>query len=144
MRKIARYTIEELEEGMVAEIEHQITSEKINAFAELTNDYHPLHVSKSYALENGFENIIAHGLLISSFSSALIGMKMPGENAIIISQSFKYRKPAYPGTILLIKGILEKIDIRSSLLEIKIKIKSKDKNQLIATGNYLVKVRTEK
>ncbi len=141
MDNIARYTLEELAEGMEAQIEHELIYDDISAFANLTKDFHPLHVSKSYAVANGFENIIAHGLLISSFSSTLIGMKLPGINAIIISQTFKYRKPAYPGVNLLIKGILEKIDPRTGVLEIKIKITAPDQKQLIATGKYLVKVR---
>ena len=141
MKPIETYTIDELEEGLEAKIERLLTVEDIQNFANLTQDFHPLHTSVVYAKANGFEDIIAHGLLLSSFSSAIIGMKLPGENAIIMSQTFTYKNPVYPGTQLLIKGVLDKIDTRFSLLEIKIKITSIDNSQVFATGKYSVKVR---
>ena len=143
MKSIETYTIDELEEGLEATIERLLTVEDIQNFANLTQDFHPLHTSVVYAKANGFEDIIAHGLLLSSFSSGIIGMKLPGENAIIMSQTFTYKNPVYPGTQLLIKGVLNKIDTRFSLLEIKIKITSIDNIQVFATGKYLVKVRSK-
>lgn len=141
MKPIATYVIEELEEGMEVEFQRLITLKDIQTFAELTGDFHPLHTSETYAKSHGFSNIIAHGLLLSSLSSTIIGMKLPGENAIVLSQMFKYKKPVYPETQLLIKGVLEKIDERFALLEIKIKITSIDNKELFAIGKYSVKVR---
>jgi len=77
----------------------------------------------------------------SSFSSALIGMQLPGENAIVISQSFKYRKPAYPNNTFQIKGVVNKIHKKYSRIEVGVKIKSIESGQLIATGSYVVKIR---
>ena len=143
MKPTGTYTIDNLEEGLEAKIERLLTKEDIQNFANLTQDFHPLHTSAVYAKSNGFEDIIAHGLLLASFSSYIIGMELPGENAIIIAQSFVYKKPVYPGTQLLIKGVLNKIDTRFSLLEIKIKITSIDNIQAFATGKYSVKVRSK-
>jgi 3-hydroxybutyryl-CoA dehydratase len=141
MKPIETYTIDELEEGLEAQTQRLLTLQDIQNFANFTQDFHPLHTSVNYAKANGFEDVIAHGLLLSSFSSAIIGMKLPGENSIIMSQTFIYKKPVYPGTQLLIKGVLDKIDTRFSLLEIKIKITSIDNSQVFATGKYIVKVR---
>ena len=143
MKPTGTYTIDNLEEGLEAKIERLLTKEDIQNFANLTQDFHTLHTSAVYAKSNGFEDIIAHGLLLASFSSSIIGMELPGENAIIIAQSFVYKKPVYPGTQLLIKGVLNKIDTRFSLLEIKIKITSIDNIQVFATGKYSVKVRSK-
>ena len=144
MRPKVTYTINNLKEGLESKIERLVSKEDIQNFSNLTQDFHPLHTSPDYAKENGFEDIIAHGLLLSSFSSSIIGMELPGDNAIIISQSFIYKKPVYPGTRLLIKGVVNKIDTRFSLLEIKIKITSIDNIYLFATGKYSVKVRENK
>ena len=71
---IATYTMDELKEGLEAKIERLITKEDIQNFANLTNDFHPLHTSEAYSKANGFKDIIAHGLLLSSsLSSAIIG-----------------------------------------------------------------------
>lgn len=141
MKNIATYKIEDLEEGMSEEIVKTLERKDIEKFAILTQDFHPLHTSVEYAQGNGFEDIMAHGLLLSSFSSALIGMQLPGENAIVISQNFKYRKPAYPGNTFQIKGIINKIDKKYARIEVGIKIKTLESRQLIATGNYVVKIR---
>ena len=141
MDALADYTFEELREGMEAEIQRTISFNDIHIFATLTHDYHPLHTSEAYAKAHGFDTIIAHGLLVSSFSSTLIGMKLPGKNALIVSQNFKYFNPAYPQQTYSIKGIIEKIDKRFSTIEVKILITALESSKLIASGKYLVKLR---
>lgn len=136
---INKYTIEELEEGMSFTITREITESVISDFAQLTGDHHPLHTNKEYAIANGFENIMAHGQLITSFSSTLIGMKLPGENAIIMSQSFKYKRPAYAGTLLNIKGVVTSVDLRFSFIIVKIIVTNGEEN--IAEGKYTVQIR---
>jgi len=126
---------------MEVELHRKLTAKDIQLFADLTQDFHPLHTSATYAKEKGFEQIMAHGLLLASFSSQLIGMKLPGENAIVMSQSFRYISPAYPEDELIIKGVLKKVNRTHSTLEIKIKISTPHK--LIATGKYIVKVRPQ-
>ena len=138
---ISKYTIDELKEGLEVNIERVLTKDDIQKFASISQDFHPLHTSIKYSKESGFDNIIAHGLLLSSFSSNIIGMKLPGEKALIISQTFKYKKPVYPDTHLLIKAVLEKIDFRFSILDISVKIMSTDQKQIYSEGKFCVKVR---
>ena len=140
-QQIANYTIDELKVGHEVCEKRLLTKKDIQTFANLTSDFHPLHTDLKYSQENGFKNIIAHGLLLSSFSSKIIGMKLPGENAMVVSQKFDYKKPVYPGTLLLIKAVLEKIDLRFSILDISVKISSIDKKELFSYGKYVVKVR---
>ena len=78
---------------------------------------------------------------MSSFSSKIIGMKLNFNIDIVVSQKFDYKKPVYPGTDLLIKAVLEKIDLRFSILDISVKISSIDKKDLFSYGKYVVKVR---
>ena len=47
----------------------------------------------------------------------------------------------YPGTHLLIKAVLNKIEIRFSILEILVKITSIDEKHIYSDGVYSVKVR---
>lgn len=140
--KLNKFTIAELSVGKSFEIERKVTEEKINQFAELTGDYHPLHTNHQYAKRNGFKNIIAHGLLISSFSSALVAMKLIGENTLVLSQSFKYRQPALAGDHLKIYGEIKSIDDRFSTIAVQIKI-SNQNDAIVATGQYLLKLREE-
>lgn len=125
---------------MTAAITKQLLHSDIEAFCKLTGDNHPLHTSREYATAHGFDDIIAHGLLISSFSSTLIGMKLPGKNTIITSQTFMYRNTAYPGDILEIKGEITAKEPRFNTIEVKVKIHNQNK-KLVSSGLYKIKIR---
>ena len=137
---IAKFAFEELTVGFEVEREVNISRETITNFAEMTEDFHPLHTDVVYAKANGFDDIIAHGLLISSFSSTIIGMQLPGENALVLSQSFKYGKPVYPGDTLTYKGVVKEMDDRFNTIDVKIIVKNQ-KGQKIGSGIYNVKIR---
>lgn len=137
---IAKYVFEELEVGFEVEREVDILRETISSFAEMTQDFHPLHTDVAYAKKHGFKDIIAHGLLISSYSSAIIGMQLPGENALVLSQSFKYGKPVYSGDTLNYRAVIKQIDDRFNTIEIKIFVKNQE-GQKVGNGIYQVKIR---
>ena len=141
MTKIANHTFDELTIGMTAEMTHVVSLVDIEKFCSLTGDVHPLHTSEEYAQSNGFDTIIAHGLLISSYSSGIVGLSLPGENAIIVSQEFKYRKPLYPENAIMISGKIVELDDRFKTVKVEVKIRTKQDGALIATGNYKVKLR---
>ena len=137
---IASYTFDELTEGMETSMLKLLTAEHIAHFAETTDDHHPLHTSKEFAISQGYKDVIAHGLLVASFSSAIIGMRLPGVNAVIVSQSFKYRDAVYPGDTLLIKGKISKKEPRFSRIEVKIRMENNATKKRVASGVYVVKV----
>lgn len=141
MSNIATYKFEELSVGMQAEMTHYVGEEEISKFCKLTGDVHPLHTSLEYATAHGFDNIIAHGLLISSYSSGIVGLSLPGENAIIISQEFKYRNPLYPDNQIVVVGKIVELDERFKTIKVDIKIRVMESSKLIATGQYKVKLR---
>lgn len=89
---------EEINVGDVAECELQVTADMVDDFAELTGDANPLHVDAEFAKHSPFQQRIAHGMLVGSFFSRLIGMNLPGRNALYLSQSMRFRKPVAMGT----------------------------------------------
>lgn len=138
---IAAYRIEDLVVGMEESITVAIDLEAIETFVELTRDNHPLHTDRSYALKNNYNDVIAHGLLIASYSSTLIGTKLPGENALVLSQSFKYSNAVYPGDELKYIGKITEIDARFGIVTVKIIVRNQDQEK-VASGNYSIKIRS--
>jgi acyl dehydratase len=138
--KSIRLSFNDLYVGQSEKISITITKNAISQFSSLTGDYHPLHTDEKYARENGFKNIIAHGLLTSSFSSKLIGMKLPGLKSIIVNQKFEYMKPAYCDDKITIHGEITKKDKRFKCVDVSIKILNEELS-LLCTGKYLVKIR---
>jgi 3-hydroxybutyryl-CoA dehydratase len=91
------YKIEEIEAGMTASYSQTITDADIKDFAGISGDKNPVHMDDVYAKESRFERRIAHGMLSSSFFSALFGTQLPGRGCVYVSQNLKFRKPIYIG-----------------------------------------------
>ena len=95
--------------GMTASTSHSITDEKIRDFANVSEDYNPIHLDEEYAKNSSFGKRLAHGAMIASFFSALFAMKLPGPGCIYVSQETKFKKPVFINDTVLVK--IEVIDI---------------------------------
>ena len=138
--QLANLSFSDLFVGLSRQISKKITLSDIDCFSNLTSDYHPLHSNKKYAKDSGYDNVIAHGLLLSSYSSALIGMHLPGRKALIISSKFEYKQPCYPEDNLSIVGTVTDLDDRFSRMVAKVELKNQ-KDILVALGHYGVIIR---
>lgn len=95
--------------GMKASASHLITDEKIRGFANISEDYNPIHLDDEYAKNSRFGKRIAHGAMVSSFFSSLFATKLPGPGSIYVSQETKYKKPVFIDDTVLVE--IEVIDI---------------------------------
>lgn len=91
------YYFEDLSVGMEASYAKTITNDDILAFAELCGDINPVHLSDEFAASTVFKKRIAHGFLIGSLFSTVLGTKLPGPGCIYLSQSMKFKAPVYIG-----------------------------------------------
>ena len=134
------YKFKDIEVGLEYTFTRRLTINDINNFIEITKDRHPLHTDNYYSKKAGFNGIIAHGMLISSFVSTLIGMYLPGLHALVTSQSFRYFKPVCPEEKLTIKGIVNKKIDESSMVLIGVEIKDSF-GDIVVRGSVQVKLR---
>lgn len=86
-----------LQTGTVARFSKQITVEDIRAFAALSGDYNPLHLDPEYARKTSFGKPVAHGVLLASYVSRMVGMQLPGAGALWMRQSFQWPAPVFAG-----------------------------------------------
>lgn len=91
------YYFEDLSLGMEASYAKKITNEDVLAFADLSGDVNPVHLSDDFAAGTIFKKRIAHGFLTGSLFSTVLGTKLPGPGCIYLSQSMKFRAPVYIG-----------------------------------------------
>lgn len=103
---VAKYKLDDIEPGLKKQFKVVITEEMCNQFAELSGDYTPLHMDEEYGRNSSFTRRICHGLLLVSLFSRLIGMHLPGENALCISHSINYILPAYVGDEIKVEGLV--------------------------------------
>lgn len=83
--------------GEVATRTKLVTQESIERFAQLTGDTNPVHVDTAYAEQTYFRGPIAHGMLVSSLISAVLGNQLPGPGSIYLNQEMNFRVPVRPG-----------------------------------------------
>ena len=89
----------------------KITASMVEKFSNLSGDLNPLHMDNEFAESSLFKKRIVHGMLLSSFFSQLIGMKLPGKNALYFSQTLNFRSPCYiDDEIKVIGKVIEKSD----------------------------------
>ncbi|GAG15112.1 unnamed protein product, partial [marine sediment metagenome] len=92
-------------------------------FTEISQDFNPLHFDDEYARREQFDDRIIPGLLTTSFISRLIGMLLPGKQALYRSQEVTFKKPVYIGDTLVIKGtVMEKIAGKKNIIVLKTEI----------------------
>ncbi|MEM9878019.1 MAG: MaoC family dehydratase [Pseudomonadota bacterium] len=87
----------ELTLGQSDFFEKTVTEADIVAFAGVSGDTNPVHLSQDYAQQTQFKTRIAHGMLGASFLSAVFGTKLPGPGCIYLSQTLKFKAPVKIG-----------------------------------------------
>ena len=103
------YSIEEIQIGMKRSVSKTITETDIYNFAGIIGDINPLHVNEEYAKNTRFKTRIAHGMLTASFFSTLVGMCIPGADAIYLGQNLKFLFPVKIGDTITATGEVTKI-----------------------------------
>ena len=86
------FTIDQFHIGLSASSNNVITDEKTRLFADVSGDYNPIHLDIEFAEKTRFGKRIAHGMLVSSFISALFVMKLPGHAVFIFHKVFFFKK----------------------------------------------------
>jgi len=130
-RKSANYKFDDITIGLTKEFSVEITESMVDNFAELSGDYNELHMDENYASTTSFGKRICHGMLLTSFFSRLIGMSIPGKNALYFSQSINFQSPCFIGDRILIRGeVMEKSE-STHIITIKTTILNQDSKCLI-------------
>lgn len=96
--------------GQQEEIVRTVTAEDVAAFARLSGDFNALHLDEQFAARTSFRRPVAHGFLQASLLSTLVGMKLPGEGALYLSQSIEFTRPVFVGDTVTARGIIDTID----------------------------------
>lgn len=120
--------------------EFHITESVVNSFAQLFGDYNPLHMDDAYAKQTLFKERVAHGMIGASLFSQLVGMHLPGQYCLFLSQTLNFKKPILLGTKVLVSGeVLSKVEAFHTL-EIKTIISDVKTKEILIDGKALVQL----
>lgn len=130
---------DDIELSAGASLEWLVEESEIDAFASLSGDRNPLHMSNEFARQKGFSGRVAHGFLLGSKVSTLVGMFLPGQDCLILEQGLSFPQPIYPGDRILIEGVVAELAPVHRILKVKIKASrvSVDQRVVVARGFVL-------
>lgn len=75
-----------------------VTQADINAFAAVSGDHNPVHLSEEFAKTTQFGGTIAHGMLAVSYISTVLGTQYPGPGSIFMGlNNVQFLGPVRPG-----------------------------------------------
>tara|TARA_B110000438_G_scaffold1541_1_gene1523 strand:- start:987 stop:1418 length:432 start_codon:yes stop_codon:yes gene_type:complete len=134
-----QYTFDSINIGVNHEFKIMITEKMVSDFSIISGDFNPLHMDENYAAKTKFKKRVCHGMLLSSFLSRLIGMYLPGKNALYFSQTVNFVSPAFINDSITVKGeIIDKSDA-TKIITVKTSIMNQ-KNELLLNGESKVMV----
>lgn len=134
------YSFEQLHIGRQEILEVKISADQIDAFANFSGDCSTIHMDDEYAISRGFKSRLSHGLLVSAYVSALLGMKLPGKHGLLQSINCQYRAPCYAPNELTIVGTITKCFEAIKVVSIEISVTDKEGTEILrADANSVLK-----
>jgi 3-hydroxybutyryl-CoA dehydratase len=108
--------------GQEHRITARITADDVARFATLSGDHSPLHSDAAFARQRGFEGPLVHGALLASLVSQLIGVGLPGPDAVLERCDLAFRAPCYAPCDLELTGRVRQISeaVASVILDVTI------------------------
>jgi 3-hydroxybutyryl-CoA dehydratase len=127
----------ELSVGRSAEFTKSVTETDIVMYAGITGDFNPMHVNEEYARKSTFGSRIAHGMLTAGYISAVLGMKLPGEGSIYMSQTLRFTRPVRIGDTITAR--IEVIELFPEKRRVRLATTCRNQNsELVLDGEALV------
>ncbi|MCL2864383.1 MAG: MaoC family dehydratase [Lachnospiraceae bacterium] len=132
------YTYDEIQIGQEASVAKTISEYDVYTFTGLIGDFNPVHINTPHAEGTFFKERIAHGMLIASFVSTVLGMYLPGPGCVLISNAETFLAPVRFGdTITVTCKVVEKLDKNRVKLESRI---TNQRGEVVVTGESLVSI----
>jgi acyl dehydratase len=126
--------------GDTYSFQRAITAQDVADFAKLSGDSNPLHLSPDYAAKTIFGRQIVHGMFLGALCSQMVGMYLPGERCLYLSQDLVFKNPVFVGEIVEVKGEVKNFSESTQVGEVYIMITSLADQKLCVTGLAKVKV----
>lgn len=107
------FAITELEVGQTAEITRLVDENTVRQFAEVSGDFNPLHMDEAYASRSPFRGRIAHGALVASFISCVLGNHLPGPGAVFAGMTMRFERPVRIGDTVIARATVTEVDVKA-------------------------------
>lgn len=131
---MGKYNIQDLFIGQYFEKNFVVTEDMGKMYAEISQDYNPIHLNTEIAKASRFGQKLVHGMLVGSFISGVIGNEFPGAGSIYMHQKLVFKCPVYYSTNITIRIEIDGINLEKK--HVLLKTQCYDSNRkLLVDGN---------
>ena len=110
----------------------------VHAYAEVSGDHNPVHLNDEFAAKTPFGRRIAHGGILFSLVSNVLGNDLPGVGTIFLSQTINFKAPVFiDETVTLIVTLAELLPKNGAKFNCVI---TNEKGTVVADGTATVKL----
>jgi len=138
IKKTNRFSINNLKKGMKIKMSKKMSSQYFARSIKLLNDTAPIHTNDKWAKRLGMKKKIFPGLAVVNVYSKMIGMYLPGKNAVMMSINFSFKKPVFENDKLVY--ICEITRVIKSIKVVLIKLSIFRNNDKIIDGDCKCKI----
>jgi 3-hydroxybutyryl-CoA dehydratase len=144
MTTAATLAFDDLALGREASFEARVSAADLDRFIALSGDASPLHADAAFASARGFGGRVVHGAYIGALVSRLVGMHLPGRDAIVHSMSLEFRSPLVVDETVRVAGIVDQVSdaVRSAVL--RVTVTATADGRTVATGKVRLGFTEEK
>ena len=113
MAEVLGIALEEMEIGQSAEAVRTVTEADLDMFAKVSGDYNPVHMDDEFARATPFRGRIAHGALVASYISGVLGNQLPGPGAIFLGLNMRFFHPVRIGDEVTTRVSVKSVDLKA-------------------------------
>ncbi len=139
--EVSTYTLDELTEGMSAHYTVMLGGREVGQFAGTSGDLSPLHVDEEFGKNSEFGSNLVHGMLIASHFSTLIGVHLPGRNALLAGIDFAFEKPVPVGSEVTVSASI--LAVQKANRMVKLNLLAYWNREICVRGTASVKIQND-
>lgn len=136
--------LEDFRVGQSAEITRLVDDATVRLFADVSGDHNPLHLDEAFARRTPYRGRIAHGALIASYLSALLGNELPGPGSIFVKMDLGFRSPVRIGDTVRSRAEILSIDLKTRMIELACSCTVGETEVMTARASVMVRTRKRK
>ena len=120
-------------------ITRKMEQANIDAYAEASGDFNPIHIDEEFARSTRFGGTIAHGMMVAAMLSELMATEFAADWTNSGQIKIRFRSPVRPGDAVTAHGEVSRVREEADGVKITCSIGIRtDKDESAITGNATV------
>ena len=123
----------------LAPLTRTVSQEQINAYAEASGDFNPIHVDADFAVAVGLPGTIAHGLLEMGILAEALS-RWAGSADRLMSLEVRFSKPLVAGDTITCTGRVVVVDEAEHVAALEVEAVSNRGERVLTNGRAVVRL----